>query len=223
LTSLKYCPQETCTSPPPYSHAVPIGIRTLLSRCRRIPNDSHHAALPSTRNRPRTAMHRRCHSLAVEAAGRCANARAIRRACRVLARDLPETALRVASRHPTIQPLAASLTCAVAWERRAPQGIANPPSIDGMQGVRGSNPLSSTPGQRPSPPLTARESFASGSKLAAICPDRPIQRPVGRCRRPASLALSRGGPGLTRAGGLGRARRRIGSAGHGKIDHRLAS
>lgn len=29
-------------------------------------------------------------------------------------------------------------------------------------------------------------------------PERPIQRPVGRCRRPASLALSRGRPGLTR-------------------------
>ena len=100
---------------------------------------------------------------------------------------------------------------------------AVPGSLDGMQGVRGSNPLSSTPSQRSSPPSTARESFASGSKLAAICPDRPIQRPVGRCRRPASLALSRGRPGLTRAGGLGRGRRRIGSAGNGEIDHRLAS
>jgi hypothetical protein len=86
-----------------------------------------------------------------------------------------------------------------------------------MQGVRGSNPLSSTPGQRPSPPSTAYESPASGSKSAAICPERPIQRPVGWCRRPASLALSRGRPGLTQAGGLGRARRRIGSAGHGKM------
>jgi hypothetical protein len=66
--------------------------------------------------------------------------------------------------------------------------------VNGMQGVRGSNPLSSTPGQRPSPPSTARESPASGSKLAAICPERPLQRPVGRCRRPASLALSRVDP-----------------------------
>jgi hypothetical protein len=32
------------------------------------------------------------------------------------------------------------------------------------QGVRGSNPLSSTPGQRPSPPSAAPESPASGSK-----------------------------------------------------------
>jgi hypothetical protein len=37
-----------------------------------------------------------------------------------------------------------------------------------MQGVRGSNPLSYTPGQRPSPPSTAHESWCSGSKSAAI-------------------------------------------------------
>ena len=57
-------------------------------------------------------------------------------------------------------------------------------------------------GQRPSPPSTARESPASGSKSAAICPERPIQRPVRRRRRSASLALPPGRPGLTQAGGL---------------------
>jgi DNA-binding SARP family transcriptional activator len=34
-----------------------------------------------------------------------------------LARDLPETALRAASRRPTTQPSAAPLSCAVAWVR----------------------------------------------------------------------------------------------------------
>jgi hypothetical protein len=119
----------------------------------------------------------------------------------------------------TTDPSACRFTCADAVD----QHPARNHTVYGMQGVRGSNPLSSTPGQRPSPSSTARQSPASGSKLAAIWPGRPIQRPVGRCCRPALLALSRGRPGLTRAGGLGRARRRIGSAGHGKSDHRLAS
>jgi hypothetical protein len=42
-------------------------------------------------------------------------------------------------------------------------------SLDGMQGVRGSNPLSSTPGQKPCAALTAPESPASGSRATAIC------------------------------------------------------
>ena len=73
-------------------------------------------------------------------------------------------------------------------------------AVYGMQGVRGSNPLSSTPGQRPSRPSTARESSASGSRSAAICSGRPVQRPARRSRRPASLASSSGRPGPTRAG-----------------------
>ena len=72
-------------------------------------------------------------------------------------------------------------------------------SLDGMQGVRGSNPLSSTPGQRPNPASAVPGSSASGSKSAAICSDEPIQRPARRCRRPASLASSRGRSGPTRA------------------------
>jgi hypothetical protein len=48
-------------------------------------------------------------------------------------------------------------------------------SLDGMQGVRGSNPLSSTPGQRPSPPSTTRESRRSRSKCAATCCATPIR------------------------------------------------
>jgi hypothetical protein len=61
-----------------------------------------------------------------------------------------------------------------------------------MQGVRGSNPLSSTPGQRPSPPSTVSESPASGSKSAAICsamgrsgpPARQDAAGCHRCPRP---------------------------------------
>jgi len=60
----------------------------------------------------------------------------------------------------------------------------------GMQGVRGSNPLSSTPGQRPSSASTAPDSPASGSRWAAICVAWPIQSSDAagccRCRRPGS-------------------------------------
>jgi hypothetical protein len=59
-----------------------------------------------------------------------------------------------------------------------------------MQGVRGSNPLSSTPGQRPSSASTAPDSPASGSGWAAICVARPIRSSDAagccRCRRPGS-------------------------------------
>jgi hypothetical protein len=119
--------------------------------------------------------------------------------CRALARDLPETALHATSRHPTPRSPATPFTWAVVWQREVVHGGVNSPRIDGMQGVRGSNPLSSTPGQTASPPSTARESPAPGSKSAAISPERPIQRPARRCRRPASLASSPGGPGPTRA------------------------
>jgi hypothetical protein len=44
------------------------------------------------------------------------------------------------------------LTCLVAWISEVMHGVVNHPHIDGMQGVRGSNPLSSTPGQRPDSP-----------------------------------------------------------------------
>jgi hypothetical protein len=104
-------------------------------------------------------MHRRCQSPAVEAVGRWRRRSCHRRPCRVLARDLPETALRTASRRPTTQPSAASLTCAVAWVSKVPHGVVNDPSIDGMQGVRGSNPLSST--RHNVSPLTIAVSSAS--------------------------------------------------------------
>jgi hypothetical protein len=56
-----------------------------------------------------------------------------------------------------------ALSSANALEQRRPWRHA----VYGMQGVRGSNPLSSTPGQRPSPSSTARESRPSRSRYAA--------------------------------------------------------
>jgi hypothetical protein len=85
----------------------------------------------------------------------------------VLARYLPETALHAALRRPTTQPSAASLSCAVMWIREVLQGVVNHPRINGMQGVRGSNPLSSTPGQRPDRASADPESSASRSRFAA--------------------------------------------------------
>jgi hypothetical protein len=62
----------------------------------------------------------------------------------VLARDLPETALHAASRRLTTRPSAAPYTRSVAWVGEALHRDVNHPHINGMQGVRGSNPLSST-------------------------------------------------------------------------------
>jgi hypothetical protein len=61
-----------------------------------------------------------------------------------LARDLPETVPHVTSRRHTSQPSTTPLTCSVAWVSEVVHGVVNHPSINGMQGVRGSNPLSST-------------------------------------------------------------------------------
>jgi len=108
------------------------------------------------------------------------------------ARNLPETALHVTSRRPTTRPSAAPVTCSVAWVDEAAHGDLNHPHINGMQGVRGSNPLSSTPGQWPSSASTAPDSPASGSRWAAIYVARPIPSSDAagccRCRR-------RGSPG----------------------------
>jgi len=56
------------------------------------------------------------------------------------ARDLPETAQRVASRRPTSNLWTAALTCAVVWAREVLRGLANHRSIDGKDGVAGSIP-----------------------------------------------------------------------------------
>jgi hypothetical protein len=134
---------------------------------------------------------------------------------RGLARDLPETALRAASPRHTTQPSTTPLACGIVWVREASHGIANHPHINGMQGVRGSNPLSSTPGQRPDSASTTLESLASGSRWAAISsgaadPASDTGSDAarrGRCRRSVGLGLS-----VCRR--LGRARRTTGSARH---------
>ena len=70
----------------------------------------------------------RCQLLAAQAAERWRWRSCNRRACRVLARNLPETALHVTARCPTTQPLAAPYTCSVgrvgeaaAWRREPPE------------------------------------------------------------------------------------------------------
>jgi hypothetical protein len=92
-----------------------------------------------------------------------------------LARDLPETTLRATSPRPTIQPSAAPLTCAVMRAREAVDGVVNYPSINGMQGVRGSNPLSSTPGQRASTAGIPPDSPPSCSRFAANAERDPVR------------------------------------------------
>jgi hypothetical protein len=83
-----------------------------------------------------------------------------------------------ASRRITALRPASCLSRAEVVLSKAAEGRVKGCGWHGMQGVRGSNPLSSTPGQRPSLPSTAGESPASGSKSAAACPERPIQRPA---------------------------------------------
>ena len=106
----------------------------------------------------------------------------------------PETARNLSSPHDPIP--AAPFTCSVAWVDEVVHGDANHPSINGMQGVRGgSDPLSSTPGQRLSSASTAPDSPTSGSRWAAICVARPIRSSDAagccRCRRPGSPACRR--------------------------------
>jgi hypothetical protein len=61
------------------------------------------------------------------------------------------------------------------------QGCLDRHSLDGMQEVRGSNPLSSTPAQRPNPASAAPRSLASRSRCAATAVARPIRlSPTGR-------------------------------------------
>jgi hypothetical protein len=75
-----------------------------------------------------------------------------------LARDLPETALHATSRCLTTQPSAAPNTCSIAWVGEVMHGDVNSPRINGMQGVRGSNPLRST-----------RHNASAALPLRAVC------------------------------------------------------
>jgi hypothetical protein len=84
-------------------------------------------------------MHRRCPVAGgQELPRRGAGVRA-KTTTRGPARDLPETALHVTwCRLTTTQPSAAPFTCSVAWVDEVVHGDVNYPSINGMQGVRGS-------------------------------------------------------------------------------------
>jgi hypothetical protein len=54
----------------------------------------------------------------------------------------------------------------------AAKGVVNECGWHGMQGVRGSNPLSSTPGQSADAAQASPDSPTVGSRLAAICAAR---------------------------------------------------
>ena len=92
-------------------------------------------------------MHRRCQSLAVEDAENGADAGAIDGHVELLARDLPETALHIASRCPTTQTSAVLLTCAVVWGRGVLHGDVNHRRIYGKDAVRQSALRLATAGQ----------------------------------------------------------------------------
>src|SRR5215211_5068147 len=73
----------------------------------------------------------------------------VRRSRGPLARDLPETALPVASRHPTPRSSATLFTCVLMWSREVPSGVANPPRIPALAQQIRSNRQCAHPGRRP--------------------------------------------------------------------------
>ena len=92
-----------------------------------------------------------------------------------LARDLPETTPRFATRAYVSPRGLSRSTCGTVVERMVRRKSARGPHGHGMQGDRGSNPLSSTPGQWPSPSSTARETRRSRSRYAATASARPMR------------------------------------------------
>jgi hypothetical protein len=81
-------------------------------------------------------MHPSCQSLLVQRTKTMALRRSHhRRSGRALARYLPETAQRVASRRPTANLWTATLTCAAVWAREVLRGLVNHPSINGKDGI----------------------------------------------------------------------------------------
>jgi hypothetical protein len=79
-----------------------------------------------------------------------------------LARDSPEPCLCAPSRRPTTQPSAAPLTGAVVWVHEVPQGVANPPRIDGKDGVAGSIPAGGSTTNQPSRPTATPSATDAG-------------------------------------------------------------
>jgi hypothetical protein len=80
---------------------------------------------------------------------------------------LSATIPRAASCRTTAPRLASWLSRADVVPSEAAEGCVSWCAWHGMQGVRGSNPLSSTPGQTPSSPSTTPDPTLSGSRLAA--------------------------------------------------------
>jgi hypothetical protein len=74
---------------------------------------------------------------------------------------------RAASRRTMAPCPATSLSRAEVVLSKAAEDLVSWRGWHGMQGVRGSNPLSSTPGQRPNPAPTGPGSPAPGSRSAA--------------------------------------------------------
>ena len=123
----------------------------------------------------RTALHLRCQSAGGRGSGQWRRRPWHGLPCRALARDLPGTALHVASRYPTTQPSTTPHTCAVALVGEVEHGVVNHPSIHGKDGVAGSIPAGgSTPNhqvrQGPTPGLVRRQ----GCALAPACHLRAI-------------------------------------------------
>jgi hypothetical protein len=100
-----------------------------------------------------------------------------------LARDLPETALHVTSRRLTTRPSTAPLTSVVVWARDVLRGVVNSPSSNGMQGVRGSNPLSSTAFHQ-----------VKRDKRQPQRPGQPQQNPNPASGKPATRRFGSEGP-----------------------------
>ena len=100
---------------------------------------------------------------------------------RALARDLPETAVRVASRCPAANLSTATLTGAGVWAREVVHSVVNRPRIDGKDGVAGSIPAGgSTSNQqlRPGPApglLHAPKSPVSEPPLARDLPENVVR------------------------------------------------
>jgi hypothetical protein len=82
---------------------------------------------------------------------------------RHVARDLPETALRAASRRLATRSSAATLTCVNVWRRKVLQRVANYRRIDGKDAVR----------QSALPPATAGKAASVGRPL--VVRTRPAQ------------------------------------------------
>jgi hypothetical protein len=94
-------------------------------------------------------------------------------------------------------------TSAIVWGHEVAQGVVNHRRGHGMQEVRGSNPLSSTPAQRPNPAPTVPQSPASGSKSAAIGAAKGDPAPARLSFARACRATA--GPGPVTDDGIGQA------------------